>query len=539
MAKPSRFTSPVLHTPDTATERFPFEGKALETAEMRRAMCDVFLSTLTTRLQTLKNLHDRFFALDPEFYGHLACWYMEKGNRNEHKGLFVAHLISSPQRDHREAAFVLIDKFQPAALSRIVDYCKRVYHCFPRTARTSVMRYLRRRERDITSFDHLMLGGRKSLKHLYASLRIKPDERAQRILFDNDPPFDSPLGALKRLAGERDPDEQVRLIEQNGIPYRVALSTIRNLTRAAVLLLVDMIPPQELMENLNILRGRGVLKDPEISSRINQKLRDIRAEKNRKRKKPLRLSMLRQISDAFVAHRNEVFQHASREKVSIRRSTAILVDKSGSMNSTLSCAPIVTSLCAALAGSQFYVYLFDEIVHQLNIEDVSVESVMRQYEPFSSEGPSSPGAALQALMDEKRAVEQILLLTDGNENSAPFFVPVYRAYQSTMLISPHIVVIKMGHSSDGLQNKLSTAGISHTIFTFGEDGMFLDQLIMILAGPTQTEMVDEIINTPLPVREREDMKAQEAMPMPVDDRENTPAEKSQDEAGPQGGKQVP
>ncbi len=501
MAKPSRFTSTVLHTPATTTQSFPFEGRNLEPEELRRAMCDVFLSTLSTRLQTLKSLHDRLFSLDPEFYGHLACWYMEKGNKPEHKGLFVAHLISSLQKEHREAAFVMIEDFPPAVLSRIVDYCKRVYHRFPRTARTSVIRYLRKREREISSFDELMLGGRKSLKHLYASLRIKPDERAQRILFDNDPPEDSPLGALKKLTKEREPEEQVRLIEQNGIPYRIALRSIRNLTRAAVLLLINLMPPQELMDNLNILRSRGVLKDPEVSLNINQKLKELRAEKSRKRKKPLRLSRLQEISDAFVAHRNEVYKFASREGISIKRQTAIFVDKSGSMESTLTCAPIVTSLCAALAENPLSVYLFDEEAHQLSIKDISAENVMRLFEPFSSGGASSPGTAIQALMNEGRSVEQILLLTDGNENTAPFFVPLYRAYQSRMLISPHIVMIKMGHITESLQSKLSTAGISHSVFTFGEDGMFLDRLILLLAGPTQTEMVNEIVNTPLPVRE--------------------------------------
>jgi len=501
MTKTSRFTSTVLHSPAEATQKFPFESRDLEPVELRRAMCDVFLSTLSTRLQTLKNLHDRLFYLDPEFYGHLASWYMEKGNKAEHKGLFVAHLISSLNKDHREAAFVMVEDFQPPMLSRIVDYCKRVYHRFPRTARTSVIRYLRRREQDISLFDKLVLAGRKSLKHLYASLRIKPGERAQRILFDNDPPENSPLGALKRLIRERDPEEQVRLIEQNGIPYHTALSSIRNLTRAAVLLLVDLMPPQELMDNLNILRSRGILKDPEISLNINQKLRDIRAERNRKRKKPLRLSRLREISEAFVSHRNEVYQYASRENISIKRRTAIFVDKSGSMNSTLSCAPIVTSLCAALAGNSLSVYLFDDDVHQLTIEDVSAEHMIELFEPYSSDGPSSPGAAMQTLIDERCSVEQILLMSDGNENATPFFVPVYRSYQSQMLISPHIVLIKMGHSSESLQNKLSSAGISHSVFTFGEDEMFLDQLVLLLAGPTQTEMVNEIINTPLPARD--------------------------------------
>ena len=45
-----------------------------------------------------------------------------------------------------------------------------------------------------------MLVARKALKRLYALLHVKPGERAQQILFDEDPPADSRLFALRELA---------------------------------------------------------------------------------------------------------------------------------------------------------------------------------------------------------------------------------------------------------------------------------------------------------------------------------------------------
>jgi len=48
--------------------------------------------------------------------------------------------------------------------------------------------YLEDRERDPRSFDSAALHARKSLKSLYASLRIKPGDYAQKVLFDEKPP---------------------------------------------------------------------------------------------------------------------------------------------------------------------------------------------------------------------------------------------------------------------------------------------------------------------------------------------------------------
>ena len=64
----------------------------------------------------------------------------------------------------------------------------------------TVKRYLREREANPRQFDGAALRARKDLKHLYASLRLKPGPRAQASLFDERPPEDSPLAALKRLA---------------------------------------------------------------------------------------------------------------------------------------------------------------------------------------------------------------------------------------------------------------------------------------------------------------------------------------------------
>src|SRR3954449_909276 len=63
----------------------------------------------------------------------------------------------------------------------------------PRALKTEIVRYLREREADPEWFDGSVLVARKVIKRLYALPHITPGQRAQRILFDDDPPEDSRL----------------------------------------------------------------------------------------------------------------------------------------------------------------------------------------------------------------------------------------------------------------------------------------------------------------------------------------------------------
>ena len=69
--------------------------------------------------------------------------------------------------------------------------------------KTEITRYLREREADPEWFDGSVLVARKAMKRLYALLHIRPGERAQKILFEKDPPRDSRLYALRQLAAAR------------------------------------------------------------------------------------------------------------------------------------------------------------------------------------------------------------------------------------------------------------------------------------------------------------------------------------------------
>src|SRR5207302_7470990 len=127
----------------------------------------------------------------------------------------------------------------------------------PRSLRTEVTRYLREREADPAWFDSSVLVARKALKRLYALLHVKPGERAQQILFEESPPTDSRLFALRELAKANSASEQARASVEHAIPYRVAATVITRMTPAVLSALIERMSAQELINNLASLKRRG------------------------------------------------------------------------------------------------------------------------------------------------------------------------------------------------------------------------------------------------------------------------------------------
>jgi hypothetical protein len=113
--------------------------------------------------------------------------------------------------------------------------------------RTEIIRYLREREADPDWFDSTVLVGRKALKRMYALLHVPPGERAQQILFDETPPSDSRLFALKELAKAENPADQARAIVAHAIPYWVAATVIKQMTPTVSLALIERMSAQELI----------------------------------------------------------------------------------------------------------------------------------------------------------------------------------------------------------------------------------------------------------------------------------------------------
>ena len=236
--------------------------------DLRLELINSLLTTPHRELAKVAEFHKIIIELDPLFYGHLAAWYNKNGDVRDHKEVFLGHLLTSGLTEHRDAGFVMLQEFPPYQVARIIDFMKQERGKVPRSARTAVTRYLKAREAKAEFFDRAALRGRKAMKHLYATLHIKPSLRADAVLFKDKPPEGSLSYQMKQLAKAPTPTEQAMLIVEHKIPYTIAVGAVKQLTPVVLVALINSMSPQEVINNLKSLQERGVMEHLEVKALI-------------------------------------------------------------------------------------------------------------------------------------------------------------------------------------------------------------------------------------------------------------------------------
>lgn len=460
-------------------------GRTAEQRERdhRVRVLDSLLTTPHGNLRRAWPLHERLAREDPLFYVHLAAWYADKGSVRDHQEMFIIVLVLSALPAHREVGLALLRRLPPYEVARVVDFIKRTARRTPpRSLRTEVERYLREREAQPGHFDGAVLAAREPLKTLYATLRIRPSERAQAILFDNAPPADSRLSALKELARLRGkPREQADLLRRTVLPYKVAASVLGPLTEETAEALVARMSPQEVINHVGSLRRQG----PAVAALVERKLIDARTH--------ARVSAYKaEVATASAPEWGEHLQRVTREQI-LRRgrltvSTALLVDASASMTESLEVGKRIASMLAMVAQSPLVVLGFNQRAWEI-----------ADFSSVRAEGATSPGAAVAWLLRHDRMVEQLVLVTDQRENQRPRLAAALRLYRRR---NPHlrVVFITLPGGTDELYRQTVRLGLDTRDHRFGGDYYSLPDLLPMLSAPTRLGLLTEVLETPLPRR---------------------------------------
>lgn len=474
----------------------------MNTAErdLRLEILNSLLTSPHRKLEQVTDIHQLIVELDPIFYGHLAVWYQHHGDVRDHKEVFVAHLLTSNLTEHRDAGFVMLQEFPPYQVARVVDFMKQHQNKMPRSARTAVRCYLKVRESNPALFDRAALRGRKAMKHLYASLHIKPNERANAILFRDTPPEGSLADMLKQLAKAESAAEQARLIVKFKIPYTIAVGAIKQLTPVVLVALINSMTPQEAINNLKSLQTRGAMDHPEVKKLIDSKLESA--------SKSGRVSAFKaQIAtdagdfDADTVTRLEnVTNEQVKRRGAIARPTALLVDKSGSMENAIAIGKQLAALISGITQAELFVYAFDTIPYAITAKGKELTDWERAFQHINAGGSTSIGCALEAMRRKKQVVDQIIIVTDEGENAAPYFGEVYKTYCRELGIMPNVVIVRVGTHYDWVESQLKQQQAPVDTFTFAGDYYSLPNLVPLLTRPSRLDLLMEILDMPLPVR---------------------------------------
>lgn len=518
--------------------------------DLRPKILNALLTTPHRDLNALYPVHAEIAHVDPVFYAHLAAWYEANGSVRDHNEVFVTVLALS-QSGFREVGLALLRKLPPYQVARVVDFIKGrqrtvrvlragmqplkrvkgarpptreeqdaryetrietagLFRLVPRSLRTEIARYLRERERDAQGLDRTILTARTSLKHLYATLRLKPGARADAILFKDQPPTDSALYVIQQLGRASTPDEQAQAIVDNRIPYRVAVGVIKSMTPLVLAALINSMTPAELLNNMASLTERGALQNPDLKSLIDSKVALAATDK---RVAPLRAQRAKaamqergeKLSDEMDAALTNVTQQQVTARGKITRATAVFIDKSASQDKSIEVGKRIATLVAAICTAPLVVYAFDTVAYPIKTRDhaTTLDAWDKAFMGVRAVGGTSCGVALGWMAKQRELVEQIVIVTDECEHQTPLFEEGYQMYAQAMNVKPSVTVVRVA-GNEGLRTSVQDAcrrlGVDLHVMDFSGDYFSLPNILPMLSQASLSDMVMEILSYPLPER---------------------------------------
>jgi hypothetical protein len=506
--------------------------------DLRLELLNSLLTTPHRDLAKIWPVHQEMVAKDPRFYVRLSAWYADHGDVRDHKEMFIVTLVLSEFEGHRDVGLAMLRGLPPYEVIRVLDFihgrkktkkvrakakdaskqdkkpatavteapAQKVVEEFglfrnpPRALKTEITRYLREREADADWFDGSVLVARKAIKRLYALLHVKPGERAQQILFEENPPADSRLGALKKLARAKTPVEQAQAIIEHRIPYRVAATVVKQMTPTVLLALIEVMSSQELINNLAALQRRGALDNPDLKLLIEEKLDKA---KTGTRVSAFKAEEALKAADLSAKVREKLERVADTQvkaKGRIARPTALFIDKSGSMELAIELGKRLGSLISAICEKELFVYAFDTMAYPIERAGDDLASWEKALKGITAGGGTSCGVPLDFMARKRQYVEQIIVVTDEGENTAPLFVEALTKYREAVKADPNVCFVRTPGASTQVEDQCRKAGVLCDAFQFTGDYYALPNLVPLLTRPSKLELLMEILEYPLPAR---------------------------------------
>ena len=170
------------------------------------------------------------------------------------------------------------------------------------------------------------------------------------------------------------------------------------------------------------------------------------------------------------------------------------------MNVAIEVGRQLGAMISSIAEAEFVAYAFDTIAYPVETEGTSLVEWEKALTGITAGGGTSCGVAIEMMRRKGQRVEQIILVTDEGENTAPLFQNAYKTYSEELGIRPDVILVKVGHATNTLDRACASLGIAPSVFTFSGDYYALPNLIPLLQRPSMMEVLLEILEYPLPAR---------------------------------------
>ena len=208
-----------------------------------------------------------------------------------------------------------------------------------------------------------------------------------------------------------------------------------------------------------------------------------------------------EFDEATVAKLEAVTNEQVKKRGKIAKSTGLLVDKSGSMTNAIEVGKRLAALISGISDAALFVYAFDSMPYPIEAKGKELTDWEKAFQHIQANGYTSCGCAVEAMRIKKQVVDQFILVTDEGDNTAPLFVDAYPKYCRDLAVMPDVLIVRVGSHSNQIESQLKQKQVPVETFTFAGDYYSLPNLVPLLSRPSRLELLMEILDTPLPVRQ--------------------------------------
>lgn len=440
-----------------------------------------------------------------DLFGHLIAWNELNGKVRDTKVAFpVIALRDGSDRELVDNAVAHLMLLSPRDLLRSYEFSKLMGakgHPISKFAREqykfAMNEYLYVRERKPGWWDRTALQHRDSLRRLYRITHRAPinhiiGDRPQKVLFEGDYPSDS---IFARVAGLRamTPREAATVILTNRIPFEVLTGAMDNIKHQDVLLaIIEGMTGNQVVTNTKMLERLGVMNDPILKAAYDNALVKARSDK---KLNVLKAGVAAEHSRSSAGSLQALQADATKRQLSgIEGNWLILGDRSGSMSTSVELAKKIASLITEQVKGNVWLVFFNSYAEAFDVTGKTFFQINEMTKRIRAEGGTSIGVGLDWLMQQGHEVDGIVIVSDGGDNTPPYFGTTYNKYAKKIDKEPTVYHFRL----DGDPNVLSMSGIQIETFNMGRevDYYSLPNIVTTLRT-NRYSLVDEIMATPL------------------------------------------
>jgi hypothetical protein len=458
---------------------------------------------------------------EPDFLAHLIAWDRTHGQIRDAKAALPIVSLTVPgfPQELVENSLAHLTFLNPRELLKAYRFALDVRPLgHIRQLKRVIADYLHMKEGkkwDFTAIQH-----RAVLKELYSLADVKPgSDRVNIVLFghtleerlkakaEGRQPVRSPLpkgSIFEAVANLRNMSskEAAGTILERKIPFLIAHGALGNKIKDPdlVLALIERMSPTEVVTSTKMLEKLGVKEVPALRAAFEDALKRAAVSK----KNVLKTTRAAEaIGDEKLKAKLHAVQEKQIQNMSIEGNWLILGDKSGSMSQCIEASRHVAGTLAKMVKGSVTLTFFDQTPLMIDVTGFGYEEILKKTRNVNANGGTSIGCGLRSAMLSHIEIDGIAIVSDGLENSPPFFSDEYRRLLQVADKDIPVYFYRCGAENRGwgdqeFAESMKKNGFDLQVFELGIDIDYYSIPNLVQSMRTNPySLVDEIMATPL------------------------------------------